>query len=74
MQTVKGEKVSKGRALQKLPRHSEFLCLPLLKRQRMNNLCGDVQPRAWMCAPVKFCLTIHAHMSWVPPPTASKSE
>ena len=50
-----------------------FWNLSLLKRRRMNNLCGDVQPRAWRCAPVWSCLTIHAHMSWVSPPTASKS-
>ena len=31
---------------------SNFGHLSLLKRQRMNNFCGDVQPRVWKCAPV----------------------
>jgi len=61
-QIVKVEKVSKGRAMQRLPIHFEFLHPSLLKRRKMNNLCGDVQPRAWMCAPEWSCLTIPKHM------------
>ena len=52
MQTIKDQKVSKERVNRVCLLRLNFRHLPLLKRWRMNNLCGVVQPWAWKCAPV----------------------
>ena len=43
---------------------SDFGHLSLLNRRRMNNLCGVVQPRAWMCDPVQSFFSFRAFV-WV---------
>ena len=72
MQTVKDEKSFKGRVLQKLPSHVESLASFSPWKMMNEHTLRRCSTKGTEVCSNQFCLTKHAHMSWVTPPTDSK--